>query len=387
MKSIITIVCDLDRGGTQRAAINFAKQYLKDGFDSYVSVCRDSKNIPLEHEGIKIINFSDILKIDHDNVDVIHIHNHAIEPKKIIDYFNLIRSRYGKKIKIIETNVFSKVSPWESYLDYSYQLSSWAKKIYLERGGNPAKSKVCPNPLENNFSEKSKDIAKRLVIGRIGQNNMGNWSYHYADITSYLLKHINCEFIYVGMPNEIKKQLPKSKNIFHLDTVNNDEDLAQLYKKIDMFVHIAQVGESFGYVNFEAISNGCNVLTLQTPWSHNSQSEYMFKFTNGHVFHSIKNIRSFIIKHKGYRNNGLPTDEDKKLLESFDSKFLKDIILNNQEFAMSNHKPEEILSFSNDNAPLIAKMMFHVSLRKLIQFTSGFKGLGDLIKTIKSKIK
>jgi hypothetical protein len=154
-----------------------------------------------------------------------------------------------------------------------------------------------------------------------------------------------------------------------------------------MFVHIAQVGESFGYVNFEAISNGCNVLTLQTPWSHNSQSEYMFKFTNGHVFHSIKNIRSFIIKHKGYRNNGLPTDEDKKLLESFDSKFLKDIILNNQEFAMSNHKPEEILSFSNDNAPLIAKMMFHVSLRKLIQFTSGFKGLGDLIKTIKSKIK
>jgi hypothetical protein len=61
---------------------------------------------------------------------------------------------------------------------------------------------------------------------------------------------------------------------------------------MDLMLHITEYGESFGYVLLEAASNHRPVVTLATPWRHNSQSLLVKNGQTGYVVNRRRNLAS-----------------------------------------------------------------------------------------------
>jgi hypothetical protein len=81
-----------------------------------------------------------------------------------------------------------------------------------------------------------------------------------------------------GMPDEMKqmvKAFPEEirARVVELPITNSDTELHRYYGLMDVFVHAADKGESFGLVLCEAMLSGLPVITLCTPLRDNSQIE------------------------------------------------------------------------------------------------------------------
>ena len=59
---------------------------------------------------------------------------------------------------------------------------------------------------------------------------------------------------------------------------------------INIFLHISKIGESFGYVIAESLLCETPVVTLNTPWADNSQSELVGNRKGGFTIFQKKNF-------------------------------------------------------------------------------------------------
>ena len=283
---ILTVVYSLGKGGTERAAQNFAEGYHNFGWDSrilgqYEGGSRIKELSQLEIKvWIGTHNFV-FEEIELWEPDFIHVHSNGISVKGILKLKNIC-----KKAQFVETNVFSVPAPQE----LSYQLSDWCHSLYISRGGSPSKSVVVPYPVKTENFHKSGDrecfefrekygIPQDVFLfGRIGQSYIGKWSHYIIDLFEKFLKEVTTDsmLLLVNPPAEIIdycKQYNILEKILIIDSIIGDDDLRECYSSIDAFLHIANQGESFGFVLAESLLCETPVITWNTPWADNSQSE------------------------------------------------------------------------------------------------------------------
>jgi glycosyltransferase involved in cell wall biosynthesis len=293
---ILTVVYNLGKGGTQRAAQNFCEGYLDIGHDSrIIATYKGGLRVgELEERNIKVwVDFDEkaIKEIELWSPNVVHIHSHGMRLNDV----KKLRQKLNDSI-FIETNVFSIPSTYEDILDYSYQLSCWCHYLYCARGGDKKKALVVPCPVNDRRFKKSSDndIEKfksiygipsdAFLFGRIGQHFYGKWSHYLIDLFSKFINNVdkNCFLITVNPPREIVNYINKKKvsNIVIIDKLVGDKALQDCYSSINVFLHIANQGESFGMVLAESLLCETPAITLSTPWGDNTQCEVI-----GHDFY------------------------------------------------------------------------------------------------------
>lgn len=289
---VLTVVFGLSKGGTERAATNFAIQYASLGHDSRLLYTRHSgpREDALRSMGIPIyslLDASDVQEIAAWGPELVHLHSSGISGGA----FNYLRSSWGdRKPRIVETNVFSVPSPWEGLLNVSFQMSEWGRWQYAARGGDSRIARVVGYPVERSFgmSFEKRDSKKSLgidpgtkVVGRVGQAYPRKWSRNYLDALEKHAKREKLVFLSVAAPPSLNKaiaQIPRV-TLAPIDQVSSDEELSKLYSAMDVMLHVADQGESFGYSLVEAGLLGVPVVTLATPWADNAQAEIVTEET------------------------------------------------------------------------------------------------------------
>lgn len=302
MLNVLTVVWALEKGGTERAAINFASAYKKNGHDSRIIVTKagGEREAEVANSGLRVASFASAATWTRDEgwfPDLIHLHSHGLD----LAHVNWLRQVFGeKRFRLVETNVFGIPSPWEGALETSYQLSSWGLWQYSNRGGLIEKAAVMGNPVEPknppvNRAEARVQLGlapKELVIGRVGQSSPRKWSPYYFSVLRELSEEQPLTFITVNPPEflvEGLKKLPKVNHL-HFPKILDGRELGQIYTSMDVMLHIADMGETFGYVLVEAELCRTPVVTLSTPWADNAQTEVVRHNRTGVVVQGSRNL-------------------------------------------------------------------------------------------------
>lgn len=407
---ILIVVSDLEKGGVQRASVNFAKGFKSLGCDAKLfayNSCGIRKKDLIEENIDFFVSQSkeNKIKIKKWRPNLIFIQSNGA-PKFLFEFILFIRNEI-KEAKIFEKNVFSKPSPWEDLIDASFQMSYWGKWRYIKRyWGNKKKVYVVPNAVDvKRFSPCNKSLVSNLktelglphqdiILGRVGQLYPSKWSLLLID----LFENIKEEFEHISLllvnpPKEIIRRVNQSiysKNIVIIDEIHDDQKLSNVYSTIDIFILIADIGESFGNVIAESLLCETPVITLSTPWADNAQCEVVGNLNGGLIASSpkgvLKGIR-FLIKDIDLRNE-LGKKGRNKVLKNYDSKIVCQDILNiykNIEKPLIKRDPtsEIIKSYLNviDKTNIISIFFIRFpSFVKLTRVSSGYQTLTNFIK-------
>jgi glycosyltransferase involved in cell wall biosynthesis len=343
---ILNMVYSLGKGGTERAAQNFATAYSYLGNDSRVLFTQldGPRREELEHKSIPIYdqkNKNDLTKILEWCPEVVHLHSHGL----LEEDFKILKDLLPNA-KYIETNVFSRPSPWVDELDVSFQLSQWCCWRYTNRSRGKHPAVLIPYPV-NTESFRKAELPKALrfreqygvglddiIIGRIGQNFSGKWSKVLLDVYEKLrISDVRLKLLVVNPPESIINRLSKSpyrSDIVVIDAIYGDEELAICYSAIDIFLHIAEQGESFGMVLAESLLCETAVVTLSTPWTDNSQGEVVGNRIGGLVATNKKDVERLVkllVENQELRKK-LGSSGRERILRKYDSHAVAQASLN-----------------------------------------------------------
>ena len=296
--NILIVVKNIKEGGVVRAAVNYKK--------CFESIRCNVKFYIIENANKEYIRFYNIKKKDLYNnnlkekwiVDIGFIISHGITLKDFISLDNIFITRW------FEINIFSVPSVYENRLVESFQLSKWMRFLYLLRGGIH-EGKILPHPVNFNdfFYQKNNLIRKKYkipknskILLRVGQESIGKWSPLIIKAFKIInLSDPNFFLVLLGAPKELIKLIydldSNIKNKIIILKFNKDyKYLRNLYSEADLFWHIADQGESFGYVLAESLLCKTPVVTLQTPWADNTQAEIIGESRGGVVCHTISDF-------------------------------------------------------------------------------------------------
>jgi glycosyltransferase involved in cell wall biosynthesis len=343
---ILTIVYSLAKGGTERAAQNFATGYAALGVDSRVLFTEHDgiRRTILEDSSIPVYSLREPFHLElirKWEPCLVHLHSHGLSTFD----FQCIRVLLPSAM-FVETSVFSVPSPWIRDIDMSFQLTHWCQWLYKTRSLAICPAGVIPNPVDtHSFSYAGLERVRRFkfrygisiddpVIGRIGQAYNGKWSPMLINIFDRLKAlHPRLKLILVNPPSPIiarAKASPHSVDIICIEELSDDTSLQDCYSSIDVFIHIADQGESFGMVLAESLLCETPVVTLATPWHDNSQGEVVGNGVGGYLAANANTFASLVDK--------LLVDPDlrsrlgragrKRIIELFDSRTVASNALN-----------------------------------------------------------
>lgn len=400
---ILTVVTNLEKGGTQRAAQTFAEAYKILG--------HDSKLLALYGLGPRYDEIKDFIEIwnglDDENLnklkkwapDIVHIHSHG---PKLEDINKLIH--ICPKAKIIETNVFSRPSLWAKSVFISFQLSEWAQWLFNLRSNKNYKSTIVPYPIKCDafkrvsqtdifhFKKEHKIPEEAFVIGRIGQALKGKWSTQIIETFNEVsIKIPNTYLLLVNPPENIleaAQNSPFSNKVVHIPKIFGDRNLSFAYSAMDVMLLIAEQGESFGIVLTESILCETPVVTLNTPWADNSQGEVIGNLKGGFVLNNKKNLSKTIVdlfEGKLKYNPVVGINHIHKYDYIKVANSILDFVNEKQKPISSKRKSiSNQLKDSMDNPNFLT--LFFIKLnrdffRKLTIYTTGYKGLSEMAKS------
>lgn len=400
---ILTVVFSLGNGGTERAAQNFAIGYKHLGCDSrvlYVTECGPRERL-LFNEGILVYSYyrhNELLELQEWRPSVVHVHSHGISEEVFLDL-----TTYFMGSDIVETNVFSNPSPWVEKLYASFQLSSWCYWRYKRQSRNASELiSVVPNPIvTSSFMQAAEERRKNrralrleygiphnaFVIGRVGQPNIASWSSLLVDIfESVCLKEPAVWLLLANPPSIIEDRLARStcrKSVTIIKDSLDDGALRKVYSSMDLFLHIAGIGESFGYVNAEAVLTGTPVLTMATPWFGNSQIEVVENGVSGFVFHRRETAEHLIHDFINGRLSLSPAIGIKSIYERYDylrvcQKLLEAIAPHSLDKAEPPAHPVHLMVKSYDKPSDLVLLLLRLGLPGLTLFASGYESWARL---------
>lgn len=313
--NILEVVNSLGLGGTERTAVNFSIGLTNKGCKVFVFALNEGiRKKELDNNHIPVIIGREKLKqlSIQWNPDVIHIHSHGISPCIQKEICELFPNAY-----ICEQNVFGVPSNYNK-LNCSFQLSKWCKWNFINRKIEfVPRIETLPNPINsknfypenlnerNAFRNKYNIPLDSIVLLRIGQPIVAKWNIKIIDVFIELKKkYTNLFLLCVGAPQNIidysKKKNVNSDLIF-IDKITNDIELRVCYSSCDIFLHMARIGESFGIVLVEAMLCGLPIVTINTPYCDNAQSEVVGHMIGGIVanrYNGILNAVSMLIEDK-----------------------------------------------------------------------------------------
>jgi glycosyltransferase involved in cell wall biosynthesis len=283
---ILTVVYDLDIGGTQRAAVTFANAYERLGHESRILVTkgRGSREGDVD-DGVPIIGpVSHVPQFDDWVPDLVHLHSHGLDE-------SLVRRLQGTgagSASWVEQNVFAHPTPWTDLVDCTFLFSRWCENQYAVAPGPHAGSARVPNSIDSTrfFPDPTAGSRTRerlgiplnaIVMGRIGQRQTYKWSPLVIEaFNAWADGESRAWLLLVGAPSDVSQRAedsPHRDRIVLVDRVTGDDELRAHYSAMDFFGHAALQGETFGYVLVEAMLCEVPVITLSTPWADNSQGE------------------------------------------------------------------------------------------------------------------
>jgi len=317
---ILTVVTDLGPGGTQRVAQNCAVGYRQRGVESAVLAyegggCRVDN---LREMGVEIFvggeelgeRRSGLAESIKWNPDIVHIHRTGYPDGRSGE---ILASLAAPHRKIIETNVFARFDPTPEakLIDVHVVLSHWCLWKYQMWAGNQNPQPlavVVPNPVditrfyplspvERLESRAQLGLPKNaFVFGRIGQPHPAKWSLSMINAFEKVARRHDDVFLaLVGVPRAYERHIEKANarignRIRLLPFMHGDERLRRCYGAFDSFLHVADIGESFGMVLCEAMLCGVPVITLATPCKDNSQAEVVGHEIGGLVVRHRKRL-------------------------------------------------------------------------------------------------
>lgn len=405
---VLVLVCDLNKGGVQRTAQNFADGFKEIGHESRLMAVNEggSREKDLKKIDVKYwirLNKKNLKELKEWMPDILILQDCGIKHNQI----KLLKELLSKTI-FIEQNTFSIPSKWQNLLDYSFQMTNWcAWKYKRSLKSNHKIVQVLPYPIKiSNFYPENKSIVKdlkkelnipinNLVIGRIGQSNEGKWSkllIKTFNSISLIFKDLN--LVLVNPPNKIITQVNQSrfrKNIILIDKVIGDENLRKIYSMFDVFALVADQGESFGHVLAESMLCEVPSVVLSTPWFDNSQVEVVGHMKGGLVALSSRGFQSALIeilRNKKLRLNLGKNARGKIINEYSHDKICTELInkITNNNYHKNSGSSKKIINiysnaFEKPNILTVALLLsiFNLSFTRV---TSGYQTIIDYLKRL-----
>lgn len=317
----LTLVSSLIRGGTERAAVNYALGYHHAGYPSAVFAYRGGgpREAQLRAEGIPVFIGSEdptdfSRAADEARAwapDILHLNRPGIADSASAE---TLRALIHPRLRVFETNVFGYVdaSADRTMIDLHLHLSRWCLWKWTQsiKGVEPrSPGVVVPYSVDSpSFSSTTIDersASRRrfgipegaFVFGRIGQASAPKWSSALILAFEAVAKAEPRAWLAAcGMPNPLRamaSKLPEGvRNRFiELPITDSDAELRRYYSLMDTFVHVSEKGESFGMVLCEAMLCEVPVITMSTPLRDNSQIEVV---PNGKAGIVVQNLPQLI---------------------------------------------------------------------------------------------
>ena len=234
--------------------------------------------------------------------DIVNLHRPGIFRQRDLDVFVPF---HNQGARCIETNVFGRVDKSiVGVVDLSIQVSRWDLWQWNRwKGKNyPIRGVYCPNPVDcEGHKRVDKDVilmmrhlwgvpSESIVLGRIGNTN---WEALEKPLLECLHNIPNLYFVHVDdhidyLPSSIEKH-PRVRRVPRLRGMN---ELSSFYSSCDVMVSMSIIGESFGYVNAEAMACGTPVIALSTILHCNAQSEVVAPNDGGYTIAQSKKLLS-----------------------------------------------------------------------------------------------
>ena len=311
---VLIIANKLGIGGTERGVIYYASAYLELG--AKVALYLTSKKFEIEDISFPMLKealifntiekYKNYSEAEQWHPNVIHIHANGVNYKQI-DFF---LKEYVDSALILESCNFPLISDYAAYVDIHLQYSYWCLWQFLYRK-RQAKAKtgipiVFPRlMITDHFYPPNGDSALDLrselnipkdafVFGRVGQPFRDKWSpLIFRAFEKALRKRDKAYLLLVGLPRELEKYYLNAphavkKHIVLHSLTSDPERLRTIYQLMNVFLHVADQGESFGLVLVEAMLCGVPVISLFTPYRDNSQMEVIgYKQEGGMI---VKNV-------------------------------------------------------------------------------------------------
>ncbi|MBP0125075.1 MAG: glycosyltransferase family 4 protein [Nitrospira sp.] len=190
--------------------------------------------------------------------------------------------------RIVETNVFEAFDQVQDELiDAQIFMSEFSRDRYLSRNRPRANVRydAIYNPVD--FDECAGGPSRfGNTIGRCSRADDQKWHDVCVNSLPKIFRKVpgvNC--VIQGATDRVKAQLATRGLLGQVKILEPSLDVDSFYRQVDVFIHGARVGETFGCVIAEAMSNGIPVVTLSTPQrgKSNAQAELVEHKVTGFV--------------------------------------------------------------------------------------------------------
>ena len=300
---ILSVIHNLESGGTQRAAINHAVGYARAGADSALLAFDKAGPREADLEGTPAFIQRETDSKDDAlrraaawKPDAVHIHRTGHTNPRTAAALRTLRDAGARAV--IETNHFARAdtSADRLLIDAHIQLSRWCLVQWQGRGARLAPAPigvVVPHIIRHDrFTEitPSERAAWRVehgipetavVFGRIARPSMAKWTPLLLNAFAEVARtHPDAWLLTVGLPKKLdqaRAALPGAvrDRTTSLPVTNDDAELARAYAAMDVLAHHAKRGETFGMVLCEAALCGTPAITVSQPLRDNSQVELL----------------------------------------------------------------------------------------------------------------
>lgn len=313
---ILTVTFNLGPGGRQRAAQEYARGYHQADCPSAVLAFEGGgpRVANLRREGIPVFlggaepeeQAAAIREAAAWRPEVIHLHSSGPPTVSEARTVETLQSLLSERAPVLETSVFGKVDYQQRFTGTDVHLliarwAFWRWERWTQSIKPPPLGTIVPytsdpsaffpaSPVERLAFRRAHEIPEdAFLLGRIGQSSRWKWDPVIFEAFEAVAKaHPHAYLLLVGLPEALRPRMEAlapwiRARIVEIPFLTGDAALRAGYSALDVFIHAARIGESFGMVLAEAMLCGCPVVTLSTPARDNSQLEVVGHMRGGLV--------------------------------------------------------------------------------------------------------
>ena len=295
---IVLFLNQLGIGGTEKAACRWARGLVERGHEIETITLKDGpRRADLEKSGITVrvipANANEIQKcLLEIHPDVIHIHapGHPHEGDVLGEALASM-----PKIAVLQTNIFGRFeNPKEdAWTDFRLFIS-WTSAVQAARRSFRSlnrdffrRASVAVYPIDpddgppdtevQNFRRTLGVQPNETVFGRLSRPEPNKWTD--LPIESFRIaarQHPGIKLLLREPPAAVRRAIETAQDrhrFIILSATSDSAELARTTAAIDVVLHTAVTGESFGYGIAEPMNYGKPVITNSTPWLDQAQIE------------------------------------------------------------------------------------------------------------------
>lgn len=303
--NVLEMVNQLGLGGEKHIQ-SFCKYLDKEKFNVYVCarLFGGERVEIIRKMGIDVfVKPDNLCKLMKDlKIDILHLHRAGTEESEPIE----AAKRAGVPV-IIETNVFGRVdkSPYNELIDCHIFTSYFCARRYqhlIERPLVLDKYEILYYPVDLEIYDNynfTRDF-DRPTIGHLSREDDAKWDMISIDMVPYVLRYFpHLAYHIIGATDSVRKRVKElgiEKNVVFMKTTSKEEEVLDFFNNINVFVHSAQIGESFGLAIAEAMAARLPVVTHNCyQYLDNAQAEIVDHELTGYVVDTPQEYAAAVI--------------------------------------------------------------------------------------------